>query len=172
MVELAASSPRGSTDERTCLLSPTDQSASFPLSSPDKKPWVRLVVLVFLLVSIIDVGGFLSDAPKTRVFEENICLVYYRQHDPSQIGSDGSVPEKLCKVDEVQQKLAMIFGWQDMFDAVPGIFLAVPYGALADRVGRKWIFTVSLLGLQLSSVWILVICELAGVMMGRGGLLT
>ncbi|KAF1922439.1 uncharacterized protein M421DRAFT_10546 [Didymella exigua CBS 183.55] len=54
--------------------------------------------------------------------------------------------------------MAMIFGWQEMFDAIPSIFLAIPFGVLADKVGRKWIFTASLMGLQLSSAWVLGIC--------------
>ncbi|KAF2622854.1 MFS general substrate transporter [Macroventuria anomochaeta] len=128
---------------------------------PEKtKPWVIMVILAFVLVAIIDMGAFLAEAPRTRVYEANICLGYYRESDPSVIGADGSIPEKLCKVDAVQQKMAMIFGWQEMFDVIPSIFLAIPFGALADKVGRKWIFTASLMGLQLNSAWVLGICYL------------
>ncbi|KAF3035648.1 hypothetical protein E8E12_000603 [Didymella heteroderae] len=122
------------------------------------KPWVVMVILAFALVAIIDLGAFLGEAPRTRVFEANICLGYYRQIDPSVIGEHGTIVEKLCKVDAVQQKMAMIFGWQEMFDAIPSIFLAIPFGVLADKVGRKWIFTASLMGLQLNSAWVLGIC--------------
>lgn len=110
------------------------------------------------MIAIIDVGAYLSEPPKTRVFEANICQHYYEENDPSKIGPDGRVPENLCKIDEVQQKLAMIFGWQDTFDAIPGMLMAVPFGALADKLGRKWIFAVSLVGLQLNSIWILLVC--------------
>jgi len=99
------------------------------------KPWVILVVLCLLLIAIVDMGAFLAEPPKTRIFEANICLSYYKEHDPSAIGADGGVPETLCKIDAVQQKLAVIFGWQDTFDAIPGILLAVAYGTWADRVG-------------------------------------
>jgi hypothetical protein len=134
--------------------------APLPAPRPEKKkkPWVLLVCLVFAFVTIVDVGAFLAEPPKTRVFEANICLRYYQEHDPSQIGADGSVPEALCKIDEVQQKLAMIFGWQDTFDAIPGLLLAIPFGALADKWGRKWIFVASLVGLQLNAAWVLFIC--------------
>jgi|SRR5690242_4029015 len=129
--------------------------------APEKtKPWVVMVILAFALVAIIDMGAFLAEAPRTRVYEANICLSYYRETDPSVIGADGTIAEKLCKVDEVQQQMAMIFGWQDMFDAIPSIFLAIPFGVLADKVGRKWIFTASLMGLQLNSAWVLAICQL------------
>ncbi|KZM19038.1 uncharacterized protein EKO05_0001168 [Ascochyta rabiei] len=123
-----------------------------------KKPWVIMVVLAFALVAIIDMGAFLAEAPRTRVYEANICLRYYRENDPSVVGVDGAILEKLCKVDAVQQEMAMIFGWQEMFDAIPSIFLAIPFGVLADKVGRKWIFTASLMGLQLNSAWVLGIC--------------
>ena len=101
---------------------------------------------------------YLAEAPKTRVFEANICLHYYEQHDPSKIGPDGSVDEELCKGDAIQKKMAMIFGWQELFDAVPGVLLAMPFGALADKRGRKWVFAASLMGLQFNSAWILLIC--------------
>lgn len=72
------------------------------------------------MIAVIDMGAFLADPPKTRIFEANICLSYYREHDASAIGDDGSVPEQRCKIDAVQQKLAMIFGWQDTFEAILG----------------------------------------------------
>lgn len=108
--------PRDSV-EHAPLLSPTESTFSQDTPTPRKKskPWVVLVVLCLLLIAIVDMGAFLAEPPKTRIFEANICLSYYKQHDASAIGDDGNVPEKLCKIDEVQQKLAMIFGWQDTF---------------------------------------------------------
>jgi MFS family permease len=156
---MASQVPRGSIEEGAPFLSPTEFDFAITPSPPKKKPWVLLVVLAVGLIAIVDVGAFLADPPKTRMFEANICLSYYTQHDASVIGADGTIPEKLCKIDEVQQKLATIFGWQDTFDALPGMLLAVPFGTLADRVGRKWIFTASLMGLQFSFAWVLVICK-------------
>lgn len=147
-------------EEEEPLLSPIAPTTASQLPTlPKKKPWLLLVILAFALISIIDVGAYLADPPRTRVYEANLCLSYYLEHDPTVIGKDGSIPESLCKGDEVQQKMAMIFGWQDTFDAIPSILLAVPLGALADKVGRKWIFVASLMGLQLNSAFVLVICE-------------
>lgn len=52
----------------------------------------------------------------------------------------------------------MLFGWQDLWDSVPRIFLAVPYGALADKNGRRWILTLGLAGAECTMLWIIVIC--------------
>ncbi|KAF2439771.1 hypothetical protein P171DRAFT_476218 [Karstenula rhodostoma CBS 690.94] len=158
-------SARSSLEEGAPLLSATADTSREPSPAPlavpgteKKKPWVWLVFLAFVFVTIVDVGAFLAEPPKTRVFEANLCLRYYKDNDPSKIGDDGYVPEALCKIDEVQQKLAMIFGWQDTFDAIPGLLLAIPFGALADKWGRKWIFVASLVGVQLNSAWVLLIC--------------
>ncbi|KAF2014538.1 MFS general substrate transporter [Aaosphaeria arxii CBS 175.79] len=142
------------------LLSPvtSDRISDVPERRNEKKPWVTLVVLIFFLVVIIDIGAFLAEAPKTRVYEANLCIRHYLEHDPSKINPDGTVDEALCKEDDIQRKMAMIFGWQEMFDAIPAILLAVPYGALSDKWGRKWVFAASLCGLQLNSAWILLIC--------------
>ncbi|CAN9455699.1 unnamed protein product [Alternaria alternata] len=119
--------PRASIEENDALLSPTE-SAHHALPQATKKPWVLLVVLIFVMIAFIDVGAYLAEAPMTRLYEANLCLKYYHEQDPTVIPGDGSIPEQLCKVDVVQQRLASIFGWQEMFSALPGILLAVPYG--------------------------------------------
>jgi MFS family permease len=129
-----------------------------PPQKEQKERWVYIVGLIVLLFTIIEAGIFLSDDPKTRIFEANICVHHYKQKDPSAIDSHGTVPEAECKIIAIQQKLAMIIGWQDTFDAIPGLLMAVPLGALADRRGRICIFILSLVGLQLSSAWVLMIC--------------
>ncbi|KAI4945091.1 hypothetical protein J4E91_008068 [Alternaria rosae] len=148
--------PRESLEEDEALLTPTEP-AFLPPHKPTKKPWVLLVVLIFIIVAVVDVGSYLAEPPLTRLFEENLCLKYYREQDPSVIDGDGNIPEQLCKVDVVQQRLATIFGWQEMFSAIPGILLAVPYGTWADKIGRKWIVTASLAGLDLGFIWVMVI---------------
>ena len=152
--------PRESLEEDEALLTPTEPDFLPPHKST-KKPWVLLVVLIFIIVAVVDVGAYLAEPPLTRLFEENLCLKYDREQDPSVIDGDGSIPEQLCKVDVVQQRLATIFGWQDMFSAIPGILLAVPYGTWADKIGRKWIVTASLVGLDLAFVWVMVISKMA-----------
>ena len=150
---------RGSSDDSTPLLPRTGLQRQ-PAHQPKQqsKPWVFLVVLAIFLVTVIDLGAFLAVPPKTRVFEANLCLRYYQKHDPSKINKDGTVDEALCKINAVQAKMAAIMGWASMFEAIPGIFLALPYGILADKYGRKWIFVLALVGLQLDSLWVLFIC--------------
>ena len=150
---------RESSEEEGAFLPPIDDSDALQPTTGDK-PWLLLVGLICALITFIDIGAYLADPPMTRIFEANLCYKYYLEQDPSVIGGDGTIPEELCKVDIVQQQLASIFGWQEMFNALPGLLLAVPFGTLADRVGRKWIFAASLLGIVFSYAWILLICYL------------
>jgi hypothetical protein len=151
--------PRESIEEDDEALLPPIESAYHALPKATKKPWLLLVVLIFIMIALIDVGAYLAEAPMTRLYEANLCLKYYRKQDPSVVPDDETIPEQLCKVDVVQQQLASIFGWQEMFSALPGILLAVPYGTWADKVGRKWIFIASLVGIELGFVWVLLICK-------------
>lgn len=150
---------RDSIEEQEASLAPIDTFNS-EVSASREKPWLFLVCLLFSIIALIDVGAYLADAPQTRIFEANLCYKYYLQEDPSVIRGDATIPEELCKVDVVQQRLASIFGWQEMFNALPGLLLAVPFGTLADRIGRKWILVAGLFGIVLSYAWTLLICKL------------
>lgn len=150
-------SPREPYEEEEAFLPSIDAPDALQPTTGDK-PWLLLVGLIVVLVAFIDIGAYLADPPMTRIFEANLCYKYYLEQDPSVI-EDGTIPEELCKVDIVQQRLASIFGWQEMFNALPGLLLAVPFGTLADRIGRKWIFAASLVGIVLSYAWTLLICK-------------
>ena len=94
--------PRESLEEDEALLTPTEPDFLPPHKST-KKPWVLLVVLIFIIVAVVDVGAYLAEPPLTRLFEENLCLKYYREQDPSVIDGDGSIPEQLC-MDTITRK--------------------------------------------------------------------
>ncbi len=64
-----------------------------------------------------------------------------------------------CKGPDVQGYLAMLRGWQATFDCVPGIVMAVPFGVLSDRWGRRPVLGVSLGGIVGSMVFTYGVCE-------------
>ena len=149
--------------------SPADEPGTAPLlPSPDEagqRPkyrspptWVVVTAVAFVLCAIVDLGAYMAAAPSARIYEANLCQRHYARFDPTKIRDDGTVDEKLCKIDPVQDKLAMIVGWQELWDSIPGILLAVPYGALADRYGRKWFLCLALAGVWLSLLWTAFVC--------------
>ncbi|KAM0559775.1 hypothetical protein ACHAPJ_004299 [Fusarium lateritium] len=143
--------------ERTALLSPQSEAPSDvpkPIAPAHRTrcswPWIYVVILCIVLAIVSDVGESLYAAPRVRLFESVACTRYYLRHDPSLVDRDGSVPERLCKIDLVQDKVASVVGWQYFFDAIPAILLPIPYGYVADLRGRKWILVLALVGYTLS----------------------
>ncbi|TXC00656.1 hypothetical protein FocTR4_00008177 [Fusarium oxysporum f. sp. cubense] len=149
-------------NERTALFSPQSEApSSVPRSIANVNahrtrcswPWIYVVLLCIVLAVVSDVGESLYAAPRVRLFESVACTRYYLRHDPSLVDRAGSVPERLCKIDPVQDKVASVVGWQYFFDAIPAILLPIPYGYVADLRGRKWIL-VGVLHLPLNAVWL------------------
>jgi hypothetical protein len=52
-------------------------------------------------------------APLIKLFEQSLCLSHYGF--PS-----AGVPERMCKIPEIQHPLATVRGWKSMFDTIPG----------------------------------------------------
>ena len=97
------------------MSSPAHDSADDPLlgNLPRKKlrtfTFPRYGILaIFLLLIVLNIAVRLLILPLNRIIELRYCRQYYSKHDPSVIGRDGSVPENLCKINSVQEKLAFI----------------------------------------------------------------
>lgn len=116
----------------------------------------RLLLLIFVCVVAVDFGSYLSYAPQLAIFEGLICRQFYGSGEDGSVLSDGNGSQ--CKSPEVQGELALILGWKDTLDQVPGVVLAVFYGVMSDRIGRKPILLLSLTGLILQEAAIRCIC--------------
>jgi MFS family permease len=68
------------------------------------------------------------------------------------------MPDK-CGVVPVQSEVAYVIGWEAAIENIPNMLLAVPFGALADKVGRKKILLVAIFGMFMNDAWIRLVCE-------------
>ncbi|OOF99389.1 hypothetical protein ASPCADRAFT_393265 [Aspergillus carbonarius ITEM 5010] len=123
----------------------------------NRKIRFRLMVTLFAMILAVEVGICMSNGPVTRIYESIACREYYAQYDPTQIGADGEVREELCKVKAVQQDLAAVKGYMEFFDGILSALLAIPYGLLADRRGRKSTICLSIPGFALNCIMQLVV---------------
>ena len=119
-----------------------------------------ILAIVLSIIFITDLANSINKAPLMRVFESIICREYYSRVDPSRFAVDGLVDEWHCKVAPVQEELALFRAWQDFFDYVPGLFLAIPFGMLADRYGRKWLTVLNVTSIWLRMAWICLVCAI------------
>lgn len=88
-------------------------------SQHPKKLLISIVCAIFLLSA--DFGFFMSTAPQMAVYEEIICRNY--QATLHGAGNDTLIPPEAnpCKSEAVQGELALVIGYQNTFDVVPGM---------------------------------------------------
>lgn len=95
---------------------PAEPTTSFPRG----RFQLYTLGIVMVLVFLFNFSGSLTGASTLRIFESIICHSYYKTNDPSRIGDGGIVDEQLCKVDAVQEELAVLTGWESFFNTLPG----------------------------------------------------
>jgi MFS family permease len=153
MGEIANTRASNGSDETTNPLPKSSKSST-------KWHWTTITFLCIILCISFDIGDYLIQAPRLRLYESIICNEYYQTHNinlPQNVPFQGPIPEGHCKLNEIQDELAMIQGWQLAFDSISSILLAVPYGWVADKYGRKLVITVALGGCIMAYVWTLLV---------------
>ncbi|KAK0656432.1 major facilitator superfamily domain-containing protein [Cercophora newfieldiana] len=112
--------------------------------------WLRLVLIISSIDLIINSTAQITLVPSTAILQDIVCNKYYASARLDPFISF----EDRCKVEPVQSEVAYINAWRDSFEMLVAVTLAIPYGALADRVGRKFVFLLAVIGCLLSDVWI------------------
>ncbi|KAF2841302.1 MFS general substrate transporter, partial [Patellaria atrata CBS 101060] len=110
-----------------------------------------LISLLTLNV-LLEISEVVQIAPTIRLLEDAICRQYYRSS--GELGALEEVHEMMCKIEVVQAHLACVRGWLGFFDAIPILCFGFVFGQLADRYGRKVIFSASVIGITLQMAWI------------------
>lgn len=144
------------------LTSPTQTHQPSRQQHATRRTHDRLLFLLMMVVLLVSLGDQLMETPNTRILEAVICYRYWERVDPSRLllprgavgpGAYNGVQEMYCKADDVQSALASLKGWQQTFNGFPSLLLALPYGWLADRYGRKPTIMLSAAGCILQVMW-------------------
>ncbi|KAL3468899.1 major facilitator superfamily domain-containing protein [Aspergillus californicus] len=91
------------------------------------------------------------------------CSDYYRKHDPSVIDPGGQIPELLCKVSEVQKKVAWLESALSVSLIVSDIVVTLPFSYISDLLGRKTVLFLNTLSSALLFAWILFVANFRGL---------
>jgi MFS family permease len=153
-------------DETTRLLPsstspPQSRQTSPSLSSQSRQPRLEAnlhdgdrgtVLRIFAVFLPLVMASYISFAAETAILQQIVCDNYYGK--PS---LDTNAQDR-CKVRQVQAEVATINGWRSVFEILPPMVVIVPYGMLADRIGRKPVFLLAICGCFLSDLWVRTIC--------------
>ncbi|KAF6811789.1 major facilitator superfamily transporter [Colletotrichum sojae] len=113
----------------------------------------NLIVGIFCAIILVGSGaGGLWIIPATRMVEDIVCRSYYG----ALITDD--IDESQCKEDAIQSKVATIFAVYGALQASIGAASAFPWGIIADRFGRKMVFSFSIIGMILNFLWFAAVC--------------
>ncbi|KAI0477578.1 MFS general substrate transporter [Xylariaceae sp. FL0804] len=125
--------------------------------------------IVYFLCGIVLIGtsssGFWSLAT-TRIFEDVVCRRYYDEAHRRGAGTATAtsaapppppVDEAMCKVDAVQSQLAFLIAVQSSIGSAVMMVAAIPWALVADRIGRKRMIALAIIGMATSCAWTMVV---------------
>ena len=128
----------------------------------------KVLIMCFVIIFLIEFVVGLCTPAWNAIMEAIICA----ELNPGiadQITFTDEIP--VCKGPEVQGRLAMLRGWSNTIECipgqsrqlglevawcsllVPGIILALPFGLLADKWGRRPVLFISFLGTFFMVLW-------------------
>jgi hypothetical protein len=83
---------------------------------------IATVVLCCLFIILFEIADILRFTPSLHLLELGYCRRYYSEHNPGLIDSVGSIPERFCKLQEIQEDLALMRGWFGSIEGLIGKF--------------------------------------------------
>lgn len=162
--------------------SPPLRRASIPLSTVVGHK--RAIWPLVLLLVLVHLSAVLYTLPLNRVIELRLCQAHYELRDPLAIQPDGSIPEKLCKIDDVQRRLAWLQGTMETTLVVCGMWVlmkvvlldlferaanhdadtvlidfivTIPFSFVAERWGVKIVLLCNLVPRIFMSAWAMLV---------------
>lgn len=118
-------------DEQSPLLSETNKPSSLSSSLSDeglaRQPNVSCAIIAAsALVLLLDIVASVPIAPRLVLFEDIICRNYYGAWGSDIVSGD-------CKAEPVQAELALVNGWKETFDTIPGIVLFLSVSSITSK---------------------------------------
>ena len=119
---------------------------------------IRTLLSTVVFLILFTLADLLKYVAVVRLLELGVCREYQLKHQPSLVDDTGYVPEHLCKLTEIQQRLAHLRGYYSALDSVVGLVLTVPYGLVVGRLGERLLIAINVLGYLLACGWFLTVC--------------
>jgi hypothetical protein len=111
--------------------SPSVKSTSYEPTNKDgnsdqlTRSGIMTVVLCCLFIILFEFADILRFTPSLHLLELAYCRRYYSEHNPGLIDPVGNIPERFCKLQEIQEDLASMRGWFGSIEGLIGRFRSV-----------------------------------------------
>ncbi|KAI1803184.1 MFS general substrate transporter [Daldinia bambusicola] len=109
--------------------------------------------LCYLIVLVGSLAGGFQQIPMTRIYEDILCHYYYGKSPTS----GEPIDEALCKKDAIQSELAYLFALLEALNAGIGCLVALLWGIIADRIGRKPVYATAAIGMIFHVLFIMIV---------------
>lgn len=104
----------GTPDEGAPLLG-TEEAQAAATSRSQK---LTVMIAASTLILAMDFGFYLTAAPQMKIFEDIVCRNYLVALGKQ---ADITIAKDTCKSEPVQSELALVNGWKETSDILPGM---------------------------------------------------
>ncbi|THY32782.1 hypothetical protein D6D01_02447 [Aureobasidium pullulans] len=106
------------------------------------KTWTSLhaIISIAVIVFMLEVSSAIAITPQIQILEAIVCEKYY---DRTSLAISHPSNDQSCKTEPIQTEVALINGWKNTFEMVPG---------------TKKVILLAMLGCLLSDSWVRLIC--------------
>ncbi len=85
----------------------------------DRRSIIRHIIVLGAVITLSNLADILHKSSRVYLFQQMLCLVYYRTVDPAKIGPDYHLEESSCKLSLVQSRLSMTDGLDSCLAFLP-----------------------------------------------------
>ena len=126
----------------------------------DATPSRRIYTSLLSISLLINLAVNIMMPALARIFESAFCSDYYSRHGNQILITNPGQPinESLCKLAPIQKQVATLRGSMEFWDGLPCLLFTLPFGILADSVGRKLLFRLNLAVIFLKHAWVVFVC--------------
>lgn len=123
----------------------------------------QVILVNFVSIFIVELALGTANPAVSSMIETIVCRQRYGDNLLISHGGSGSAIDPRCKAPDIQGRLSQLLGLQTAFECIPNILFSLPYGILADNLGRKPVMLLAWTGLGMQLGWYLTVFYFRGV---------